>query len=79
MVHWLEVLEIARTITYSDDNNQLIWQHETNGFYERRFFEHYLSYPSYLHHISAGQWLRFFCLYLRQLVYDSPSGQRCTN
>jgi hypothetical protein len=33
MVSWLEIIEIAKTISYSDENDQLIWQYETNGIY----------------------------------------------
>jgi hypothetical protein len=33
MVSWLEILEIAKTISYCDENDQLIWQYETNGIY----------------------------------------------
>jgi hypothetical protein len=48
--------------------------HSISSYYylilERRFFEHCLSYPSYLYHTLVGQWLRFFCLYLKHLVHD---------
>jgi hypothetical protein len=33
MVSWLEIIEIAKTISYSDENDQLICQYETNGIY----------------------------------------------
>jgi hypothetical protein len=33
MVSWLELIEIAKTISYFDENDQLIWQYETNGIY----------------------------------------------
>jgi hypothetical protein len=33
MISWLELIEIAKTISFSDENDQLIWQYETNmGF-----------------------------------------------
>jgi hypothetical protein len=33
MVSWLELIEIAKTISYSKENDQLIWKYETNGIY----------------------------------------------
>jgi hypothetical protein len=33
MVQWRELLVIANTIVFSDDEDQLIWQYETNGVY----------------------------------------------
>jgi hypothetical protein len=33
MVSWLELIEIAKTISYSDENDELVWQYETNGIY----------------------------------------------
>jgi hypothetical protein len=33
MVSWLELIEIAKTISYSDGNDQLISQYETNEIY----------------------------------------------
>jgi hypothetical protein len=33
MVSWLELIEIAKTISYSEENDQIIWQYETNGIY----------------------------------------------
>jgi hypothetical protein len=38
---------------------------------ERSFFKHCLSYPPYLHHTSAGEWLGYFCLHLKHLAHDS--------
>jgi hypothetical protein len=33
MVQWQELLVIANTIVFSEDEDQLIWQYETNGVY----------------------------------------------
>jgi hypothetical protein len=33
MVSWLEIIETAKTISYSDENDQLIWRYEINGIY----------------------------------------------
>jgi hypothetical protein len=33
MTNWLELIEIAKTISFTDENDQLIWQYETNGIY----------------------------------------------
>jgi hypothetical protein len=33
MVQWQELLVIANTIVFSDEEDQLIWQYETNGVY----------------------------------------------
>ena len=33
MVMWQELLDIARTITFSDNSDQLIWQYESKGVY----------------------------------------------
>jgi hypothetical protein len=33
MINWLELIEIAKTISFTDENDQLIWQYETNVIY----------------------------------------------
>jgi hypothetical protein len=33
MVQWEEHLVIASSITFSEEEDQLIWQHEMNGIY----------------------------------------------
>jgi hypothetical protein len=33
MVQWQEILVIASTINFNDDEDQPIWQYETNGVY----------------------------------------------
>jgi hypothetical protein len=33
MAQWLEILEIAREITFNDSPDQLIWKYESNGVY----------------------------------------------
>uniref|UniRef100_A0ACD5W9V5 Uncharacterized protein n=1 Tax=Avena sativa TaxID=4498 RepID=A0ACD5W9V5_AVESA len=36
MVRWFELQNIARTVVYSDSEDQLIWQYETNGVYSSK-------------------------------------------
>jgi hypothetical protein len=36
MVQWQELLVIVNTVNFSEDEDQLIWQYETNGVYSSR-------------------------------------------
>jgi hypothetical protein len=52
--------------------NWLLQTLDRHPFRKREvFFKHGLSYPHYLHHTLAGEWLGYFCLHLKHLAHDS--------